>query len=153
MTEKYFEDFQIGEAFSGSHRRTMTEAELVTIVHLTGLRTPLFNDEEWCRAHVADGQRRFPGFTGIGIANAMCEHYIGDTHRGVTHLAKVIFHGSFKPGDTVHARGMVAAKGPGKDEHHGTVTLNVQLLNQADWLLLEFEPVFTMPKRPNGRRR
>jgi acyl dehydratase len=147
MANKTFEDFKVGEAFEGSYRRTMTEAELVTVVHLAGLRTPLFLDEEWCRTHVPDGRRRFPGFLGLGVANAMCEEYVGHGHAGVRRLDRVIFHGSVRPGDTVHARGSVVGKDSGSDPEKGTVTLNIRLYNQAEQLLLEFEPVFTMPRR------
>lgn len=147
MANKTFEDFRVGQTFEGTYRRTMTETELVTVVHLAGLRTPLFTDAEWCKQHVPDGQRRFPGFLGIGIANGMCEEHVGHGHFGVRRLERVIFHGSVKPGDTLHARGSVVGMDPGADPARGTVTLNVRLYNQAEQLLLEFEPVFTLPKR------
>lgn len=94
-----------------------------------------------------DGQRRFPGFLGIGIANGMCEEHVGHGHFGVRRLERVIFHGGVKPGDTLHARGSVVRTDAGTDPGKGAVTLNVRLYNQAEQLLLEFEPVFTLPKR------
>jgi acyl dehydratase len=72
---------------------------------------------------------------------------VGSGHLGVRRLERVIFHGSFKPGDTLLARGSVVKVDPGTDPGKGAVTLNIRLSNQADQLLLEFEPVFTMPKR------
>ena len=147
MANKAFDDFKVGELFDGSYRRTMTEAELVAVVHLAGLRTALFIDEEWCRKNVPDGQRRFPGFLGIGVANAMCEDYVGHGHFGVRRLERVVFHGSFKPGDTLHAKGSVVQKDAGSHPDTGTVTFNIRLYNQAEQPVVEFEPVFTMPKR------
>jgi len=147
MANKTFEDFEVGQTFEGTYRRTMTEAELVTVVHLAGLRTPLFTDEEWCKKNAPGGTRRFPGFLGIGVANSMCEEHAGSSHLGVRRLERVLFHGSFKPGDTLQAKGSVVKKDPGADPGKGTVTFNIRLYNQAEQLLLEFEPVFTMPKR------
>lgn len=94
-----------------------------------------------------DGQRRFPGFLGIGVANAMCEDYVGHGHFGVRRLERVVFHGSFKPGDTLHAKGSVVQKDAGSHPDTGTVTFNIRLYNQAEQPVVEFEPVFTMPKR------
>lgn len=145
---KYFEEFAVGASFEGSYRRTMTEAELVATVNISGLRFPLFNDAEWCRENVPGGVRRFPGFVTLGIANAMCEEHVGHGNLGVRVIERVNFHGSIKPGDTVHARAEVVRVDAGSDPAKGVVVMNVRLYNQNDEMMLEFLPVFTMKKRP-----
>ncbi len=145
---KYFEEFTVGASFEGSYRRTMTEAELVATVALSGLRFPLFSDAEWCKENIPGGERRFPGFVGLGIANAMCEEHVGHGNLGVRVIENVKFHGSIKPGDTIHARAEVMRVDPGSDPAKGLVVMNVRLYNQRDERMLEFLPVFTMKKRP-----
>ena len=147
MALKTYEDFSVGTTFQGTYRRTMTEAELVTIVHVAGLRQPLFVDEEWCRENTPGGKRRFPGFCGLGIANSMCEEHLGTGHFGAREIEHVTFHKSFAPGDTLHASVTVQRKDDNAGPKRGAIAFNVRLYNQKDELCLEFVPVFIYPKR------
>lgn len=144
---RWFEDFTVGAVFPGSHRRTVTEAELVQTVALAGFRFPLFVDAEWCKENIPGGVRRFPGFVTLGIANGLCEDVLGHNHLGVRVIERVLFHGSMKPGDTMHARATVERKDAGNDATKGTVTFKVELFNHANEPILEFYPVFTIRKR------
>ena len=59
MQGKFFEELEVGDRFT-SHRRTMTETDIVNFTCLIGLINPLFTDVEFA-SEKGFGSRVVPG--------------------------------------------------------------------------------------------
>jgi acyl dehydratase len=104
----YFEEFQRGQVFQHTIRRTVTEADNVFFSALTHNPAALHLDEEYCRTQTEFGRRIVNSAFTLGL---MVGISVGDTTLGTTvanlgwdevRFPKPLFHG-----DTVHCESEV----------------------------------------------
>jgi acyl dehydratase len=95
----YFEEFQRGQVFQHTIRRTVTEADNVFFSALTHNPAALHLDEEYCRTQTEFGQRIVNSAFTLGL---MVGISVGDTTLGTTvanlgwdevRFPKPLFHG------------------------------------------------------------
>ncbi|MDB6105806.1 MAG: maoC [Gammaproteobacteria bacterium] len=99
MAGLYFEEFQRGQVFQHTIRRTVTEADNVFFSALTHNPAALHLDEEYCRTQTEFGQRIVNSAFTLGL---MVGISVGDTTLGTTvanlgwdevRFPKPLFHG------------------------------------------------------------
>jgi acyl dehydratase len=99
MPGLYFEEFSVGQKFSHSIRRTVTEADNVFFSALTHNPAALHLDEEYCREHTEFGTRIVNSCFTLGL---MVGISVGETTLGTTvanlgwdevRFPKPVFHG------------------------------------------------------------
>lgn len=139
MPGLYYEEFTVGETIEHDRRRTVSEADNQRFCDLTMNQQPLHLDAEFA-AETQFGERLVNGLYTMSLAVALT---IPDTTDGtivanlsydnVEHPAPV-FHG-----DTVRAQSTVTEKRETSDGERGIVTMSVEVFNQDDDLVCEFE--------------
>lgn len=142
---KFFDEYVVGETFK-SYGRTLTEADLVNITNIAGLKPPVFIDEEWCKHHSLYGTRIMPGlFTAI-IAAGMLEDILGPYTLAALGLNDFVFRAPVFPGDTLHTLVTVDTKRDTSDGTRGILTVNIDVINQSDVIALSFNGSFLFSK-------
>ena len=139
MPGLYYEEFTVGETIEHDRRRTISEADNQRFCDLTMNQQPLHLDAEFA-AETQFGERLVNGLYTMSLAVALT---IPDTTDGtivanlsydnVEHPAPV-FHG-----DTIRAQSTVTDKRETSDGERGVVTMAVEVFNQDDDLVCEFE--------------
>lgn len=141
-----------------SHRRTITETDIVNFVNLLGLHEPFFIDMEYIRDHLAEGHRsRFaPGPMVISLGMGLVATIIKDVidralegqdagaFGGMTGVNARLGAALF-PNDTLHVEGEAQCK-PKTRRGYTLLDIRHRVINQRDELLAEFtETVLFMP--------
>lgn len=97
-----FDDYKVGQVFK-SPGRTITEADLVNFVAFSGLKLPLFRDEEYSKKHGLYGRRICPGFLAVAISAGLIEESLDMTYLlAALGFDAFRFHKPVFPGDTIH---------------------------------------------------
>jgi len=137
--QRYYEDFEREEEFITA-ARTVTEADVVAYVGLSGDYDPLHTDEEYCRQHSIYGTRIAQGLLGLIIADGL------RTRTGIfehTVIAGLEWTWRFlKPimiGDTVRAKWKIIDKRVTSKPDRGILFEKVELINQNDLIVAEGE--------------
>ena len=142
---KYFDEYEVGEVFT-SYGRTLTEADLVNITNIAGLKPPVFIDEEWCKENSLYGTRIMPGlFTAI-IAAGMLEDILGPYTLAALGLNDFTFRAPVFPGDTLHTEVTVETKRDTRDGERGVLTVRIDVINQDSVVVLTFRGSFLFAK-------
>jgi len=133
-----------------THRRTITETDIVTFVNVVGLHEPFFIDMDYIRDNMPQGhQRRFaPGpmiiSLGMGLVatialsviNKVLEGANAGSFGGMTGLEARI-KGALYPGDTIHVEGEGRIKGK-TSKGYTLLDLRHVVKNQKDEVLADF---------------
>lgn len=144
-----------------SHRRTITEADIVAFVNLVGLHEPFFIDMEYIRDNLAEGHRsRFaPGpmivSLGMGLVATQIKDVIDRALEGAdagefggmtgvnARLSAALF-----PGDTIHVEGE-ARRRPKTRRGYTLLEIRHRVINQRGEEVADFtETVCFLPKPP-----
>lgn len=142
---KFFDEYVVGETFK-SYARTLTEADLVNITNIAGLKPPVFIDEEWCKRHSLYGTRIMPGlFTAI-IAAGMLEDILGPYTLAALGLNDFKFSAPVFPGDTLHSLVTVETKRDTSDGSRGILSVKIDVINQKSVTVLSFKGAFLFSK-------
>ena len=148
MTGRYYEEFEVGETIDHGKRRTVTESDNQRFCDMTMNQQPLHLDAEFA-ADTAFGDRVVNGLYTLSLAVGLT---IPETTDGtiVANLSydevehpNPVFHG-----DTVRARTTVTDKRETSDGERGVVTMHVEVFNQRDELVCEFDRTALSLKRP-----
>ena len=148
MTGRYYGEFVEGETIEHEKRRTVSESDNQRFCDMTMNQQPLHLDDEFA-ADTEFGERLVNGLYTLSLAVGLT---IPETTDGtiVANLSyddvehpKPVFHG-----DTIHARSTVVEKRETSDGERGVVTMHVEVLNQAEEVVCEFDRTVLSLKRP-----
>lgn len=141
-----------------SHRRTITESDIVTFVNVVGLHEPFFIDMEYIREHMSEEHRRrfAPGpmivSLGMGliapVVLGIIQKILAGTATGpfggMTGIEARI-KGALYPGDTIHVEGEGWIKGKTR-RGYTLVDLRHVVKNQKDETIADFvETILFLP--------
>lgn len=141
-----------------SHRRTITETDIVTFVNVVGLHEPFFIDMDYIRDNLDEShQKRFaPGpmlmSLGMGLVATQIQDVIGRALEGagagrfggMTGVNLRLYAAVF-PNDTIYVEGEARRK-PKTSRGYTLLEILHRLKNQRDELIGEFtETVLFMP--------
>lgn len=148
MPGKYFEDFEEGETFVHDKRRTISESDNQRFCDLTMNQQPLHLDGEFA-ADTDFGERVVNGLYTMSLAVGLTIPETTDgtivanlAYDDVEHPAPV-FHG-----DTIRSESTVTNVRATSDGDRGVVTMHVEVRNQADTLVCEFDRTVLVERRP-----
>jgi len=149
MTGRYYEEFEVGETIEHDRRRTVTEADNQRFCDLTMNQQPLHLDAEFSE-DTQFGERLVNGLLTMSLGVSMTIPETSDgtivanlSYDNVEH-PEPVFHGN-----TLRARTMVLDKRETSDGDRGTVNMRVEVLNQDDTLVCEFERTVLSLKKEN----
>lgn len=146
MQGKFFEELEVGDRFT-SHRRTMTETDIVNYTCLIGLMNPLFTDEEFA-IEKGFGRRVVPGPLTVSIAIALTDEICYGTITAVISIDNVRFILAVNPGDTLWVKTSITGKREIKSRpDRGLVTLSHEVYNQKSEQVCSFERTLQFLKR------
>lgn len=142
-----------------SHRRTITETDIINFVNLIGLHEPFFIDMEFIRDNLAEGHRRrfAPGpmivSLGMGLVATIVKNVIDRALEGAdagpfggmtgvnVRLSAALF-----PNDTIHIEGE-ARRRPKTSRGYTLLDLRHRVINQRGEEIADFtETVCFLPK-------
>ena len=139
MTGKYYEEFEVGETIEHDRRRTISEADNQRFCDLTMNQQPLHLDAEFAE-ETQFGERLVNGLLTMSLGVSMTIPETSDgtivanlSYDNVEH-PEPVFHG-----DTLRARTTVEDKRETSDGERGIVNMRVEVLNQDDTVVCEFE--------------
>jgi len=139
MTGKYYGEFEVGETIEHGRMRTVSEADNQRFCDLTMNQQPLHLNGEFA-ADTQFGERLVNGLLTMSLAVSMT---IPETTDGtiVANLGydnvehpEPVFHG-----DTLRAQTTVTDKRETTDGERGVVDMHVEVLNQDDDTVCEFD--------------
>ncbi len=137
MAGLYFEEFEVGQVFQHSIRRTVSEADNLFFTAMTHNPARLHLDEEYCKEHTEFGTRIVnSGFT----LSLMVGISVGETTLGTTvaNLGwdEVRFPRPVLHGDTLHVESEVLELRDSKSRpENGIVIFEHRAYNQRDELV------------------
>jgi len=139
MTGKYYEEFEVDETIEHDRRRTISEADNQRFCDLTMNQQPLHLDAEFAE-ETQFGERLVNGLLTMSLGVSMTIPETSDgtivanlSYDNVEH-PEPVFHG-----DTLRARTTVEDKRETSDGERGIVNMRVEVLNQDDTVVCEFE--------------
>ena len=143
---RYFEEFQVGDVVVTSGR-TVTEADVVMFAGLTGDYNQLHTDAEFARQGMF-GQRVAHGLLGLSIALGLVTQ-LGSIEGTVLAFRELTWKFSLPIfiGDTIHVKATVSALKAMPRLGGGSVTLDVQVINQQDKVVQRGEWVALMASK------
>jgi len=149
MTGRYYEEFEVGETIEHGKRRTVSESDNQRFCDMTMNQQPLHLDAEFA----ADTQFERPLVNGLYTMSLAVGLTIPDTTDG-TIVANLSYDDVQHPnpvfyGDTLRAQTTVTDKHETSDGERGVVTMHVEVFNQDDDLVCEFDRTALSLKRPN----
>ncbi|MDY6780917.1 MAG: MaoC family dehydratase [Halobacteria archaeon] len=150
MTGKYYEEFEVGETIEHDATRTVSEADNQRFCDLTMNQQPLHLDAEFA-SETQFGERLVNGLLTMSLAVSMT---IPETTDG-TIVANLGYDNVEHPnpvfhGDTIRARTTVESKRETSDGDRGVVEMHVEVLNQDDDLVCEFDRTVLSLKKGSG---
>jgi len=151
MTGRYYEEFEVGETIEHDRTRTISEADNQRFCDLTMNQQPLHLDAEFAE-ETQFGERIVNGLLTMSLGVAMTIPETSDgtivanlSYDNVEH-PEPVFHG-----DTLRARTTVKDKRETSDGERGIVNMRVEVLNQDDTLVCEFDrTVMSLKKEHEG---
>ncbi|CAB4785368.1 MAG: dehydratase [Actinobacteria bacterium] len=143
----YYEDFSVGDAVE-TPARTVTETDVVNFAGLSGDYNPLHTDAAFAAASPF-GQRIAHGLLVVAFVSGLLARLSLFDGTG---LAFVELRWKFlKPvffGDTLHVRHSVLEKHDTKSTKSGTVSFQVDVLNQNSEIVQTGQRVLKLARRP-----
>ena len=148
MTGRYYEEFEVGETIEHGKRRTVSESDNQRFCDMTMNQQPLHLDAEFA----ADTQFERPLVNGLYTMSLAVGLTIPDTTDG-TIVANLSYDDVQHPnpvfyGDTLRAQTTVTDKHETSDGERGVVTMHVEVFNQDEDLVCEFERTALSLKQP-----
>jgi acyl dehydratase len=125
----YWQDIQVGQRFK-TWRRTVTEADLVNFIGVTGMVEVIFIDAQGLEGSI--GGRPVPAaLTYSLIEGFLLQTMIQGTGLAMLELTQKI-HAAVRVGDTIHAVVEVSAIRPTSKGGRAVVDSTVEVFNQRD---------------------
>ncbi len=107
MRGKYADEIKAGDSFV-SHRRTITDTDVVMFTSMTWINDPIFTDDVFA-SRTLFGRRAVPGPLLLAYSLGLTEELVYGTTLAAMGIDKVRFTAPVKPGDTIHVRSSVAS--------------------------------------------
>ncbi|WP_342707944.1 MaoC family dehydratase [Halogranum rubrum] len=153
MSGLYYEEFEVGETIEHEKRRTVSESDNQRFCDMTMNQQPLHLDAEFA-ADTQFGERLVNGIYTLALAVGIS---IPETTDG-TIVANLSYDDVSHPnpvfhGDTLRAQSTVTEKRETSDGERGVVTMRVEVFNQNDTLVCEFERTVLSLKRESETTR
>lgn len=151
MTDNlYFEDLNIGDRFV-TLRRTVTEADIVNFVALTGLYEPIFMDMEYLKEKSVIKKRFAPGLFTASVATGQVAR-MGlwyDTALAMLGL-QCKFSKPLHPGDTIGVVIEVTGKKETSKPDKGVIDVLYSVTNQRGEKIAEVTETILMLRKGKG---
>ncbi|WP_254862374.1 MaoC family dehydratase [Halovivax gelatinilyticus] len=147
MAGLYFEEFEVGETIDHSRRRTISESDNQQFCDMTMNQQPLHLDAEFVADTEFDGRLVNGIYTmalavGISIPETTDGTIVANLSYDEVSHPNPVYHG-----DTIRVRSTVTEKRETSDGERGVVTMYVEVFNQHDELVCEFERTVLSLKR------
>lgn len=147
-----------------THRRTITETDIVTFVNVVGLHEPFFIDMEYIRENMTGSHRsRFaPGPMVISLGMGLLATYVSGIIKqdlegrevgpfgGMTGV-QARLRGALFPGDTIHVEGEARLL-PVTSRGYTLMELQHLVINQRGETLVDFTETITFLPKEVGTR-
>ncbi|ADD05882.1 MaoC domain protein [Natrialba magadii ATCC 43099] len=147
MTGLYYEEFTVGETIEHERRRTVSESDNQRFCDMTMNQQPLHLDDEFA-ADTDFGERLVNGLytmslaVGISIPETTDGTIVANLSYDNVEHPHPVFHG-----DTLRVQSTVTDKHETSDGERGVVTMHVEVFNQDDDLVCEFDRTALSLKR------
>lgn len=145
----YWNDLKVGDTFR-TLNRTVTEADIVQFIGVTGMVETLFTDLSFSEHHGAIKGRVSPAaLVYTMIEGLLCQATMQTTGLALLEVEKKVLKPVFA-GDTVHAEVEVTAVRPTSKGNRGIVTTRNDVVNQRGETVITYRAVRMMAGRPGG---
>ncbi|ELY88238.1 MaoC domain-containing protein dehydratase [Natrialba hulunbeirensis JCM 10989] len=147
MTGLYYEEFTVGETIEHERRRTVSESDNQRFCDMTMNQQPLHLDDEFA-ADTDFGERLVNGLytmslaVGISIPETTDGTIVANLSYDNVEHPHPVFHG-----DTLRVQSTITDKRETSDGERGVVTMHVEVFNQDDELVCEFDRTALSLKR------
>ncbi len=148
MTDRYFDDFEVGERFE-SRGVTLSESQILDFA-LTYDPQPIHIDKIAAEASPFGGLIS-SGFQTLALAFRMFyqEKVINACSLGSPGMSELRWLLPVRPGDTLRTLAEITGKRPSRSRSdRGTVDFAFQVLNQKDETVMTFKSVSILARRP-----
>ena len=143
----YWNDLKAGDTFR-TLNRTITEADIVQFIGVTGMVETLFTDLSFSEHHGAIKGRVSPAaLVYTMIEGLLCQATMQTTGLALLEVHKKVLAPVFA-GDTIHAEVEVTAVRPTSKGNRGIVTTVNKVVNQKGTTVMEYTAVRMMAGRP-----
>lgn len=143
----YWNDLKVGEQFR-TLNRTVTEADIVQFIGVTGMVETLFTDLSFAEHHGAIKGRVSPAaLVYTMIEGLLCQSTMQTTGLALLEVEKKVLKPVFA-GDTIHAEVEVTAIRPTSKGNRGIVTTQNNVVNQNGETVMTYRAVRMMAGRP-----
>jgi acyl dehydratase len=144
---RYFEEFQIGDTVV-SAGRTITESDIVSFAGISGDFTQIHTDAEYACQGVF-GRRVAHGLLGLAVASGLAAQ-LGFIEGTVLAFRELSYKFSLPIfiGDTIHIKATVSELKPMRRLGGGSVTFDMQVINQEDKVVQRGKWVILIASKP-----
>lgn len=143
----YWNDLKVGERFR-TLNRTITEADIVQFIGVTGMVETLFTDLSFADSHgVIKGRVSPAALVYTIIEGLLCQATMQTTGLALLEVEKKVL-GPVFAGDTIHAVVEVTAIKPTSKGNRGIVTTRNDIVNQKGETVITYKAVRMMAGRP-----
>jgi acyl dehydratase len=143
----YWNDLKVGEQFR-TLNRTITEADIVQFIGVTGMVETLFTDLSFAETHGSIKGRVSPAALVYTIIEGLlCQATMQTTGLALLEVEKKVLKPVFA-GDTIHAEVEVTAIRPTSKGNRGIVTTQNNVMNQKGEMVITYRAVRMMAGRP-----
>ena len=147
----YWNDLKVGEQFR-TLNRTITEADIVQFIGVTGMVETLFTDLSFTEDHgVMKGRVAPAALSYTIIEGLLCQATMQTTGLALLEVHKKVL-APVLAGDTIHAEVEVTAVRPTSKGNRGIVTTINKIVNQKRTTVIEYTAVRMMAGRPETSR-
>ena len=146
----HFEDLPLGRKFR-TIGRTLTEADLVNFIGVTGMTEVLFSNTEFLRTESDITQRVVPGAMVYAFAEGLLVHATMQ-HTGFAFLnMQLDVKGPTVAGDTIHVEcEVIEARRSQSRANRGLVRTRNIVVNQNGVPVMEYTPLRLVAARPSA---
>lgn len=146
----YFEDLPVGRKFR-TIGRTLTEADLVNFIGVTGMTEVLFSNVEFLRNESDIKQRVVPAAMVYSFAEGLLVHSTMQ-HTGFAFLhMELNVEGPTFAGDTIHVEcEVIESRQSASRPNRGLVRTRNRVVNQDSRLVLSYTPLRMVKARRDG---
>ena len=143
----YWNDLKVGEQFR-TLNRTITDADIVQFIGVTGMVETLFTDLSFSEGHgVMKGRVAPAALTYTIIEGLLCQATMQTTGLALLEVHKKVL-APVLAGDTVHAEVEVTAARATSKGNRGIVTTKNDIVNQTGVTVITYTAVRMMAGRP-----
>jgi acyl dehydratase len=147
----YFEDVPVGRRFR-TVGRTLTEADLVNFIGVTGMTEVLFSNTEFLREESDIKQRVLPGAMVYAFAEGLLVHAtMQHTGFAFLHMDFTVDGPSFA-GDTIHVEcEVIESRRSNSRPGRGLVRTRNRIVNQHGRTVITYTPLRMVKARTDGK--